>query len=151
MSRKGYVVEDEPGVGRLVFPTRYNAFKREKPVVEFPPEEGRTQQDAIDECDINVIMKKYIKTGVLPPGTRVGRYGDFSTAEDYLDAQNTLIHARQQFDSLPSAVREKFSNSPVAMLAFLNDRANLAEAKTLGLLKDEVVVPETTKPSDEKK
>lgn len=137
MAKRGVVIEEEPGEFRLVFPTRYNAFKRDKPRVEFPPDEGRTQQDAKDECDINMIMRKYVKTGTLPPGMGIGRYGDFSTAEDYLDAQNLLIQARAQFDSLPSTVRERFSNSPVSMLAFVADKNNIEEARKLGLLKDE--------------
>lgn len=139
MAKRGVVIEEEPGEFRLVFPTRYNAFKRDKPRVEFPLEEGRTQQDARDECDINVIMRRYVKTGTLPPGMGVGRYGDFSSAEDYLDAQNTIIQAKAQFDSLPSNVRERFSNSPVSMLAFLGDKNNIDEARKLGLLKEEPI------------
>lgn len=139
MARKPYVIEEEPGEFKLEFPTRYNAYKRDKPRVEFPPGEGRAVQDAIDECDINVIMKKYIKTGVLPPGVGIARYGDFSSAEDFLDAQNTIIQAKQQFDALPSAVRARFQNSPTALLAFLGDRKNLEEARSLGLLKEEPV------------
>lgn len=151
MAKKGIVVEEEPGEFRLIFPTRYTAHKREKVKVEFPVTEGRTQQDAVDECDINVIMRRYVKTGVLPPGMGLGQYGDFSTAEDYLDAQNTIIQARAQFESLPSHVRERFSNSPVAMLAFLGDRKNIDEARKLGLLKDEPIKADEKKPEAEVK
>lgn len=151
MARKPVVVEEEPGEFRLVFPTRYDAHKREKPRISFPPTEGRTQQDAVDECDINVIMRRYVKTGVLPPGMGLGQYGDFSTAEDYLDAQNIIIQARAQFDSLPSNVRERFSNSPVSMLAFLGDKNNIEEARKLGLLKDEPVKADVKKPDAESK
>lgn len=148
MARKpAVIVEEEPGEFRMVFPTRYNAYKRTKPKLECPITEGRTQQDAKDECDINVIMKKYVKTGTLPPGIGIGRYGDFSDAADYLDAQNILIQAKQQFDSLPSKVRERFQNSPVAMLAFVHDKTNLEEARSLGLLKDEVVKLDKTSES----
>ncbi|AXH78129.1 MAG: internal scaffolding protein [Microviridae sp.] len=122
------------------FPTRYSVAGREKlGGLDCSNDQGRTVQSAKDECDLNAIMKKYIKTGELPPGIGIGRFGDFSDVTDYLEAQNTLIQARQQFDSLPSGVRERFRNDPAALLAFVNDRKNLDEARTLGLLKDEPV------------
>lgn len=98
---------------------------------------SRTKQSFKDECDINVLMKKYQATGVLPPGVGVARYADFSDVGDYLEAQITLLRAQDQFDSLPARVRDRFKNDPVAFLTFVANPANLGEARELGLLAEE--------------
>ena len=38
------------------------------------------------------------------------------------------------FDSLPSSLRERFSNDPSRLLAFVDDESNFDEAVKLGLL-----------------
>lgn len=98
---------------------------------------SRTVQDAKDECDINVIMQRYKTMGVMPQGVGVGVYGDFSGAEDFQAAQETIMRARAQFDALPSEVRARFKNDPAGLLAFVADKNNLEEAARMGLLKDE--------------
>lgn len=113
--------------------------------------ESKTKQSFKEECDINVIMKRYSQTGVLPPGVGIAKYGDFAEVPDYIEAQNTLIQARQQFEALPSRVRDRFRNDPANMLAFVNDKKNKAEARVLGLLKDEEPVIPVPEKVDEKK
>lgn len=101
---------------------------------------GRTQQAHANECDINKIMRKYERLGVLPQHVGVAQYGDFTSVEDYLGAQLRIKDAQAQFYALPARVRDRFKNKVAAFLAFIQDRKNLAEAKELGLLKDEVAV-----------
>lgn len=108
--------------------------------ISFAGEVSRTQQQFKDECDINSIMSRYEETGVLPaPGRNppVARFGDFASAPDFMSAQNTVLRAREQFESLPRKVRERFQNDPVQFLQFVTDKANLPEARKLGLLSDE--------------
>lgn len=100
---------------------------------------GKTKQAAKDECDINQLMTRYQKTGHLPPGMGVGRYGDFYTVDDFLSAQLVVKTAEIQFNSLPATVRERFNNEPSALLAFVANPENLEEARELGLLKEELI------------
>lgn len=100
-------------------------------------DESRTVQDAKDECDINVIMQRYQKMGIMPQGIGTGVYGDFSGAGDFQEAQEIIARARSQFEALPSKLRDKFRNNPAQFLTWVADKANLEEAASLGLLTDE--------------
>jgi len=95
---------------------------------------GLTQQSMKDECDINRLMERYRKTGQLPDLVRKNpQYGDFSAVPDFLEAQNVIIRAQEQFDALPAKVRERFGNDPAKMLAFVADPKNGDELVKLGL------------------
>lgn len=116
---------------------RWSSHPRAVPRTPAADDTVRTVQSFKTECDINHIMSRYRKTGVLPPGIGVGRYGDFSDCTDYLDAQMLLQVAEAQFKALPALVRERFKNSPANLLTWLQDPANLSEAQNLGLLHSE--------------
>ncbi|AXH77469.1 MAG: internal scaffolding protein [Microviridae sp.] len=100
-------------------------------------DEVRTKQSFKDECDINVLMRRYESSGVLPVDVSTASYGDFSEAPDFMAAQNILRRAEAQFASLPSRVRERFQNDPAHFLEFIAEEANYDEALKLGLLKAE--------------
>lgn len=103
----------------------------------FPADEGRTKQSFKDECDINVLMKRYEDTGSLEHvNKRVALYRDV-TAENFQDAMELLANARGAFMDLPASVRDRFDNDPAKMLAFVEDPDNLAEAESMGLLSPE--------------
>lgn len=95
-------------------------------------EEGLTKQAHKAECDINNIMNRYHKSGILP-NTRKGIYGDFSSVEDYQRACDTVIQANEQFNGLNAKIRQRFSNNPAAFLDFCNNPDNIEEMITLGL------------------
>jgi len=108
--------------------------------INFATALDRTHQEFKDECDINVLMRRYEATGVMPQPWKsppVAQYGDFSEAPDYFEAQRILATARDQFSGLPSRVRARFNNDPAQLLAFVHDDANLEEARKLGLLRDQ--------------
>lgn len=95
---------------------------------------GRTHQSFKDDCDINIIMSRYQQTGVIEHlAKRPPMWGDVPNL-DFHQAMGLLIEAREKFDSLPSAVRERFGNDPLKMVDFLKDAANRQEAEKLGLL-----------------
>lgn len=99
------------------------------------PKETRTKQSFQAECDINNIMAKYAKTGVLEHTRNVqGAYGDFSDVPDFQEARNRLIAAEEAFMALPAAIRKRFDNDPEQFVAFLSDDANRDEAVKLGLV-----------------
>lgn len=95
-------------------------------------EPSQTKQEFKDSCDINRIMGKYLRGQQLPPA-EPGLYGDFSDVGDFQQAQGILLHARAQFDALPALTRDRFQNSPEAMLRFVADPKNKDELRALGL------------------
>lgn len=105
------------------------------------PTKGRTRQSFKAECDINNIMSRFRKTGVLDFTSRYeAQYGDV-TAVDFTAAMNTVAQARGMFFAMPAHIRDRFGNKPENFLAFVQNPANKDEARHLGLLKPEVPAP----------
>lgn len=93
-----------------------------------------TQQHMRNECDINTIMRRWQKTGVINHvNTHAGDYGDYVNAVEYQEALNAVIEADNAFNSLPSSLRKKFDNSPAEFLQFVQNPDNLEEMYDLGL------------------
>jgi phage internal scaffolding protein len=97
-------------------------------------EPTRAQQHHRDECDINVILERFGKTGQMPVNAISGTYGDFSGVHDYHTAMNALIAAEHEFAALPAQLRNKFDNDPSNLIQFLENPDNRAEAEKLGLV-----------------
>ena len=74
------------------------------------PEGDRTQQSFKDECDINNIMARYLKAGLLPVSDKVPAYVD-TTAIDFQNAQDLVARVRGEFSLLPAAERDAYGNS----------------------------------------
>jgi len=96
-------------------------------------------QSMKDECDVNVIMRRYEQTGILQHVARVeGRYGDYIGYPDFQEAMNAVTEAQEMFMTLPASIRDRFGNSPEAFLAFAQDENNLEEMTRMGLLPSSV-------------
>jgi phage internal scaffolding protein len=105
----------------------------ERPVVDFTGDAGFTKQSFKDECDVNKIIPRYEKTGILTHLNKIeGRYGDI-TGVDFQTAQDIVVNATQLFDSMPSNVRHRFNNSPRLFLDFMHNPDNADEMVKLGL------------------
>ena len=100
------------------------------------PEQGRTKISMQAECDINNIMKKYQKTGVIDfVNTHQAQYGD-ATGIDFQQAMERVSKSREMFADLPSSIRKRFDNDPAQFLDFVNDANNTEEARRMGLIRD---------------
>lgn len=116
--------------------------------------ESLTDQSMALECDINRILAKYQKTGVIDHLNRFeGSYGDFlETPSDYQTAINQVMAADNAFADLPSSVRRRFGNNAGEFLLFVGNPENLDEMRSLGLLRnDEVLEHFDTPPKPVKK
>lgn len=100
--------------------------------LSFEDDPGLTQQHFRDECDINVIVDRFLRTGEMPQVdfTEI----DVSDVGDFQDAMNIVRAAEEQFAELPSKIRERFHNDPVALMRFVGSEQNRAEALALGLV-----------------
>lgn len=104
------------------------------------PAEDKTKQAFAQECDINVIMARYIQTGIIQNGnTQAARYADCSSY-DFQASHNLVIVAQTMFDSLPAKIRSKFDNSAYEFLNWMENPENKKEALQMGLLPPEEVL-----------
>lgn len=103
-----------------------------------------TEKSHKKACNINTIMSKAYKTGMVPSNTHPGMYGDFTNAEDYHTSVNRVMDAQDEFMSLPSNIRRRFSNDPAKLLDFIAEEGNRDEAIQLGL------IPKPVEPEPEK-
>lgn len=96
---------------------------------------SRTRQEFKDECNINVIMKKYEKTGVIShTSNRQPRYVDFGDGvPDFHTAMNMMVEAEAAFMTLPAAVRKRFENDPASFVEYASDEKNIAQLREWGL------------------
>lgn len=100
--------------------------------------DGRTKQAFKDQCDINKIMQKYQRTGMLSHlAAHQAQYMDVAEL-DYHTAQTKIAQANQLFDSLPVNVKKEFRNDPGAFVDFVSDPAN---AGRLGELLPDLAAP----------
>jgi len=100
--------------------------------------DGLTEQNHKDETDINQIVRKYNKTGLIDHLNQFEKqYGDM-TGYDYQDAMNTVAAANTMFEGLPSAIRNKFDNDPAKFINFVDDEANADKLVEMGLAKPKV-------------
>ncbi len=94
---------------------------------------GRAKQSMRDECDINKIMAKYLKTGSIAHLAKHGGEYGFASSVDFHTAMDVVTRADQMFSALPSDLRARFAGDPGNFLAFVQDEANLEEMVKLGL------------------
>lgn len=105
--------------------------------------ERGAKQEFKDECDINVILRRFNITGQLPVGVRMPVFGDFEVVNDFHSAANAIATAREAFGVMPAEVRRRFNNDPGDFVDFCSDSKNRDEAIKLGLVPPDVVVQET--------
>ncbi|AXH75967.1 MAG: internal scaffolding protein [Microviridae sp.] len=107
---------------------------RQRQSIAFP-ENGRTKQEFKNECDINTIMARFDKTGVLAFTNRFQpQYGD-ATGIEFQNSMEIISSGRSMFNELPSGIRARFKNDPALFLDFVHDERNVEEMREMGLLR----------------
>lgn len=105
----------------------------QKTKLDFKDSPSRTKQSFRDECNINTIVKKAKRTGLLPT-KGLADFGDFSDGIDFMEAKIRIVQAEQAFLNLSSDLRARFDNDPAKLIGFLADEKNRDEAVKLKLL-----------------
>lgn len=105
----------------------------------------RTIQSAKDECDLNVMVRRFGVTGVImgiqpPPAME-----EFGEIFDYQTAMNTIRKADESFAAMSAETRARFDNNAARFVKFctdLDDKGalkNLKELREMGLAVPEAV------------
>lgn len=86
-----------------------------------------TQQDFIDECDVNNVILRFAGTGELPPRINA-RVAEFLDVSDIGDLHESLERARagqEFFDELPHQVKEAVGFDPLRLLDAIEEHTRL--------------------------
>lgn len=106
-----------------------------------------TRQEFAEDCDINTLMARYEKTGVINHFNNAQpRYIDLTDKPaDLQDALNILAEAKDAFMRLPALTRREFDNDPAKFVDFASDPKNLDKMREWGLAEPLPTPPEPTK------
>lgn len=113
----------------------FTRFDHANPVVEFILP-SMTEQSHAKECDINCIMARYRKTGVLAPDhqLRSGYYADLCEVGSYEEMQQAIVDAESHFLKLSPGQRAAFGNSVHRFLDEIHDSTKIDKFINLGLV-----------------
>lgn len=103
-------------------------------------DESLTEQDHLEETDINYIADRFMKTGMAPQVLNMPSYGEFAGVFDFQSAMNLINEAKQEFMSLPAKLRSRFNNDPQELITFLENDENREEAIRLGLIEKTAIL-----------
>lgn len=108
--------------------------KYRRRVIQPHSDEIRTEQQWKDECDINHILKRYQKTGLLNHINKAApMYGDFTMCDDLRGALDKVNIASEIFESVPAHIRAQFENDPINYMEYMINPANRDSIEELGL------------------
>lgn len=100
-----------------------------------PPSHSHlTQQQYKDECNPNVVIQKYNRTGELGRIRSTQPIYVDCTAFNFEEARERVARIEETFMEMPAMVRRRFNHDPKNLLAFLEDPKNREEAERLGLV-----------------
>lgn len=111
-----------------------DVYVEHDPVLAMHADDGMTRQEFRDECDINVLMATYERTGIMNwfnPGSP--QYLDVSDVPDLMQANAVMERASAAFMQLNAKIRREFDNDPVKFVEFAQDPANLSRMREWGL------------------
>lgn len=98
------------------------------------PKPSLAKQSFRDECNINLIMRKYEKDGLIKHlNNHEGRYEDYIPHDGYHNALNQILEAETMFNKIPSKIRAVFQNDAEKFLEFVQNPENTDEMVEMGL------------------
>lgn len=96
--------------------------------------EGLTEQSHKDQCDINIILSDYARTGFMRHAqNNAGRYDDVSSV-DFQKSMETVANVKSMFEGLPAAIRKEFAGDPKNFLNYVQNPENALALQKRGIL-----------------
>lgn len=86
-----------------------------------------TQKHQAAETDINVIVKRFGVTGMLPQRLNALNLEAFDDIFDFQTAMNAVTEAQKAFELVPAEIRGRFQNDPQKFVEFVSNPANSDE------------------------
>lgn len=103
--------------------------------------ETRTKTDMAPACDINNILARYKKTGLISHFAQGGRYEDLPDSFTFHEAANTVLEAERMFMELPASLRKELDQDPARFLDYVADPENHTRLRELGLMRPAAAEP----------
>ncbi len=136
--------------------TKQAGFARKpssRPTIDCSNRPSRTKQEFKASADINFIVERHAKTGLLEHVNRgVPQFIDAAAFGSYQEMQDQLSSAATYFEGLPPQVREVFDNDLFTFIDDMSegDAAEKLKAKGLAAIDEISAVPieESGRPSE---
>lgn len=93
-------------------------YRKRRRVVTPVGNDGMTEQSHKAACDINNIMARYTRTGVMEHVREFEPVYSEQTPDDYHTSMNVVADAKTMFEELPSKMRRHFGDDVSAFLEF---------------------------------
>lgn len=104
---------------------------------------SRTKQEFKNDCDINQILKRFSRTGVVPGTIKKPAFLDCTTIPNLQDALHLMKDAEHAFMKLPAVVRKHFDNNAIAFVDYALDPKNIDQLREWNIVPPK---PEEPKP-----
>jgi len=115
-------------------------------------DDDRTQQHFLHQVNVNNIVAKYRKTGIVEHVKRAqARYGDFSELAEFATNMDKVAKAQQGFEALPAAIRNEFKNSIPGFFEYIQDPKNREQCEKWGIFNKKPDAPAEPVPAGSKK
>ena len=100
--------------------------------------ESRTHPEFAEDLKIQNIINRYDTEGYLSTVDRHASYSDFTDVNDLHAAMEKVKNANEDFQKVPSYIRERFDNDPRLFYDFATNPENAEELSDMGLLKNPI-------------
>lgn len=119
-----------------------NKFSPRVAFIAMSADDGRTQQHFAKEVNINNILAKYRKTGIITHVQRTQeRYGPLQDLAEFAVNLDKVEKAKQSFEMLPAELRNKFNNSIPGFFDFITKEENRSQCEAWGILNKKEPTP----------
>ncbi len=99
-----------------------------------PGKGGGAKQSMKDECDVNLIVARFTKTGLISHVSEgVPMFVDVAELGDYRSVIEQVRKVDEYFSGLPAEVRSEFSNDASRFMEYLESGASAEDLMKLGL------------------
>lgn len=117
------------------FRSAYDGIRSHKGI-DFTDDPGFTIQEQYQQTEINTILDRYQRTGIIDHVQKhEPQYGEFA-AYDFHANQNMIVKITESFNDLPAKTRSEFDHDPAKFVEFLADQHNIEDMRD-GIIGDD--------------